>query len=72
MGLRARWLKVVKPENGGPRTKNVLLALARTPRQKANAEEILKDMLGERALVMYGDKRGATYGLPRERRPRAD
>jgi hypothetical protein len=67
MGLRARWLKVVRPENGGPRARTVLIGLARTPRDRARAEELLDAMLASGELAMHGSKRGATYGLPKAR-----
>jgi len=67
MGLLSRWLQVVRPENGGPRAKTILFGLARTDRQKANAQTILDAALFHGKLVMHGKKRGATYGLPKGR-----
>lgn len=70
MGLRARILKITQPDNGGPRKLAVLLALARTPVQIHRARSIVQQMLNCGELVMYGDRRGATYGVPGYRKPR--
>lgn len=69
MGLRQRILRVVLPESGGDRKRNVLLGLARTPAEKARAGKIIDAMLERGELVMRGAKRGAVYGLPRRRKP---
>lgn len=66
MGLRLRILRVVAPENGGPRKRNVLEGLARGYKI-ADFDATLKCMLERGELVMYGDRRGARYGLPRAR-----
>jgi hypothetical protein len=66
MGLRSRILKLVHPDNGGPRTRNVLEGSARTPVEIEGFERVLKTMLGRRELVMRGKKRGARYGLPKK------
>lgn len=70
MGLRARILTVVQLECGGPRNKNVLKSLARTPAQVEEFERIFDDMLASGELVMYSDKRHAVYGPPGLRRRR--
>lgn len=65
MGLRLRILKAVHPEGGGPRPRRILEAMARTPREKDHAREIVDALIKCGALVMYGDRKGATYGLPK-------
>lgn len=67
MGLRARILRVVEPESGGPRKRSVLEGLARSPKQRAQFRQIFAAMLERGELVMLGDRRGARYGLPRTR-----
>lgn len=62
MGLRSRILKVVHPESGGDRSRNVLSGLARPGE---NFERIFNAMLRRRELVPRGTKRGTRYGLPR-------
>lgn len=69
MGLRQRILRVVAPDNGGDRKRNVLLGLARTPAQRERANKIIDAMLDAGELVMRGERRGAVYGLPKVRRP---
>lgn len=71
MGLKARILKVVALEGGGPRSKNVLKSLARTPLQVDQFDQIFDAMLGAGELVKYGGKgksdtvrRQAVYGPP--------
>ena len=61
MGLKARIRAVVRLENGGPRNKNVLRTLARTPLQVEQFERIFDAMLASRELVMYSDKRHAVW-----------
>lgn len=70
MGLKARILKVVQLENGGPRKRSVLDGMARVSRQGAKFDEIFKSMLARSELVMYSDKRFALYGPPGLRRRR--
>ena len=67
MGLRSRILRLVHPDNGGPRKRNVLEALARG---KEDSRTTFKRLLASGDLVMYGDHRGATYGQPGYRKPR--
>lgn len=55
-----RVLRLVRPENGGPRTKNVLEGLV--------GEGVIAMMIKDGMLVMHGKRRGATYGLPKGRR----
>lgn len=50
---------------GLPRT--VLEGLARTARDRAAASALIDYMLALGELVMFGGRRGATYGLPRKR-----
>lgn len=65
MGLRLRILKVVHPDGGGPRPRRLLEAMARTPREKDHAKEIVDQLIASGALVRYGDKKGAKWGLPK-------
>lgn len=55
-----RVLKVVRPENGGPRKRTVLEGLV--------GEDVVVQMIERGQLVMHGKKRGATYGLPKGRK----
>lgn len=68
MALRRRWLNLVRPENGGPRSRNVLLGVAANKGYGAIAEPLLQLMLAEGSLVMRGERRAAAYGLPKMRR----
>jgi len=65
VGLRLRILKLVHPDGGGPRPRRILEAMARTPRERNHAKDIVDDLIGCGALVQYGKKKGAKYGLPR-------
>lgn len=62
MGLRARILKVVSPEYGGPRAKSVLAGLAH-PGQ--NFDRVFKAMRDAGEIVRYRKRKGALYGLPK-------
>ena len=64
MGLRLRILKLVHPDGGGPRQRRILEAMARTPRERDHAKDIVDDLIGSGALVQHGKKKGAKYGLP--------
>jgi hypothetical protein len=68
MGLKARILKVTRPENGGPRKKSVLEGLARASCQAPNFGEIFRGLLKNGELVKYGARRDALYGPPGLRR----
>lgn len=68
MGLRVRILRLVHPESGGPRPRRLLEMLARTPREKDHAADIVDDLIRSGALVKYGDRKGAKYGLPTKAR----
>lgn len=77
MGLRTRILRVVEIENGGPRNKNVLKSLARTPVQAEQFDELFEGLLAIGALVKYDGngrsesvRRHALYGPPGLRRQR--
>lgn len=67
MGLRLRILRTVHPDSGGPRSRRVLVAMARTPVEQDHAADIVDELIKGGALVRYGDKKGAKYGLPRVR-----
>jgi hypothetical protein len=41
--------------------------MARTPREQDHAADTVAEMIRCGALVRYGDKKGAKYGLPRVR-----
>jgi len=64
MKAEARVLRVVKPENGGPRKRSVLDALAR---RYGEGYYLIDYLIAARRLVRYGRSRGATWGLPRVR-----
>lgn len=67
MGLRLRILRLVHPDGGGPRPRRLLEAMARTPREKDHAADIVDQLIKCGALVRYGDTKGAKYGLPRRK-----
>jgi len=60
--LGRRILRLLEPECGGPRRKNVLLGLADPKR----VERTLRRLMDAGLVVMVGDKRGARYGLANE------
>lgn len=57
--LGRRILRLLEPECGGPRKKNVLLGLAE-PRR---VERTLRRLMDAGLVVMVGDRKGARYGL---------
>jgi hypothetical protein len=57
-----RLLRLVHPDNGGARIKRVLEAMAVHYGAKP---ELVDQLVAQGRLKMYGDRRGATYGLPR-------
>jgi hypothetical protein len=59
-------LRLVAPDNGGPRKRSVLESLARGYGAGA---ELIDEMIAAGQLMKHGDRRGATWGLPRA--PRA-
>ena len=63
MGLRARILKVVQADFGGPRSRAVLSGLAR-PGQ--DFEKVFTAMRAAGELIKYRSRKGALYGLPRK------
>lgn len=54
-------LRVVAPENGGPRKRSVLEGLARAYGATA---ELVDEMIRGGQLHKHGDRRGSTWGLP--------
>ena len=68
MGLKARILKVTQLECGGPRNKNVLRSLARTPVRAERFDQLFQEMLERGELKKYSDRRQAIYGPPGLRR----
>jgi hypothetical protein len=63
MGLRARILKVLSPECGGERSRNVLRGLAGSETKLAPT----LDRLITAGDVVYVRARGGRYRLPRKR-----
>ena len=51
----------------GPATKNILRGIARHHGMLSQFENTLRGMLDAGTLVMYGERRGALYGLPKYR-----
>jgi hypothetical protein len=66
MGLQARILAVTTET--GPRKRSVLEGLCRTDRQRRTFSDIFHRMLESGVLVMFGRRRGATYGPPKRKR----
>lgn len=64
MGLQATLKRVLRPENGGPRKRNILVGLARAKGYKADFDTVFKRMPAAGEIVMVGSKRGARYALP--------
>lgn len=62
MKPETRILRVVRPENGGPRSRVVLVGLAR---HYGAGEPAVDALIDAGALVKYSDKRQAKWGLPR-------
>lgn len=67
MGLQATLLRVLRPENGGPRKRTVLEGLAKAKGYKADFDEVLERMIDAGEIVVTGEKRGTRYALPRAR-----
>jgi hypothetical protein len=65
MGLQARILAVTTET--GPRKRSVLEGLCRTDRQRRTFTDIFQRMQDSGALVMFGQRRGATYGPPKRK-----
>lgn len=57
--LGRRILRILRPENGGPRSKNVLRGIADPKR----VERTLRRLMDAGQVMMVGDKRGARYAL---------
>lgn len=66
MGLRQRILDVTGHDLG-PAKRTVLSGLARG---KDDFDKTFERMLERGEIVMYGDKKGARYGVPGWKRPR--
>ena len=67
LNLERRVLRVVRVDHGGPRSRNVLEGIARTPFEQRVVCALLDLMLTSGALAKYGDRKGATYGRPPRR-----
>ena len=65
MGLRAKILRIVHPEGGGPRPRRMLETLCLAA---GNDAKYIDKMIERGELVMYGRRKGARYGLPKEKR----
>ena len=65
MKAATRLLRLVKPENGGPRKRNILDAIAT---KYGEGPHLVDYLIGGGQLVKYGDRRAATWGLPRLRK----
>ena len=59
------------PDGCGPATKAVLRGQCRNSWQRYKFNEILRGMLDAGELEMFGERKGARYGLPRKRKARA-
>lgn len=65
MKPETRVLRVVLPENGGPRPRSVLEGLAR---HYGAGPQIVDTLIESGALVKFSDKRHARYGLPNRKK----
>lgn len=65
MSARTAVLKIVRPENGGPRARRLLEVVASLRGQ--DGKKFIDGMIERGELLKYGDKKGARYGLPRVR-----
>lgn len=65
MSARAAILKLVHSDNGGPRSRRLLEAVASL--RGKDGKKFVDAMIERGELLKYGDKRGAKYGLPRVR-----
>jgi hypothetical protein len=63
MKLRARLLRAVS-NDCGPARKSVLRGIAKAHGYAAAFDATFRAMLKTGELVMYGELKGATYGLP--------
>jgi len=70
MKLSTRLLRAVSGDCG-PANKNVLRGIARAAGQIEIFDETLRSMLDAGEIQMYGDRRGAVYGVPGLRRGKA-
>jgi len=65
--LNTRLLRAVSGDCG-PANRNVLRGIARAAGQIESFDDTLNSMLGSGEIQMYGDRRGAVYGVPGLRR----
>ena len=65
MKLARRLVRVC--ENLGPLKRNVLRGLALAKHPGEDFETVFNDLLRDGALVMYGERKGAKYGIPRRK-----
>lgn len=61
MGLKARLLDLVHHDNGGPRNRRILDAIAC---REGKDESFVQALIAQGFLVQHGKKKGAKYGLP--------
>ena len=64
MKAETRVLRMVKPENGGPRKRTVLDAAAK---RYGEGPHLIEYLIAGGRLVRYGKARWSTWGLPRKR-----
>lgn len=69
MLLRTRLIRTVSGDCG-PANKNVLRGIAKAHGQLQQFANTLRGLLDSGALVMYGTRKGAVYGMPGWRRKR--
>jgi len=59
MKLRGQILRMLRPENGGPRKRTVLLGLAGSVKE---LNRVLRPMFRKKEVVQVGAKKGARIG----------
>ncbi len=64
MKAQTRVLRMVAPENGGPRKRTVLDAAAK---RHGEGPHLIDYLIAGGKLVRYGTARWSTWGLPRKR-----
>lgn len=64
MRAEARILRLVHPDNGGPRARPILDAMAK---QWGEGPHLIDYLIAAKRLVKYGQTRAARWGLPKKR-----
>ena len=67
MKAETKLLRLVHPENGGPRKRNILEGMARHYGEDAYLVDYL---IAKGTLVPFGGPRNRTYGQPKKRKAR--